>query len=75
MLGVYTPDGVLVAHFARAGDASRMALDLGEGARVTSADGGYVVRDGALRLATSWQTVPVDYVAGWMADAYGGSLN
>lgn len=82
MFGVYTPAGALIGHYPTAGEASRVALSHGDGARVTSEAGGYVVRDGTLRAATrrcapssGWQPVPADYVAGWLASAYGGCLN
>lgn len=83
MFGVYGPDGTPHGHHVSPGDASRAALRLGEGARVTSAGGGYVVRDGTLRRAcrrlpaagVPWQPLPTDYIAGTMAALYGGSQN
>lgn len=82
MFGVFTYNGRLIGHFATAGEASRVALELGDGARVTSDAGGYVVRDGALRMASrcrpcssGWRPVPAGYVAETMAALYGGSLN
>lgn len=82
MFGVYTPDGRLLGHYPDACAASTAARSLGEGARVTSERGAYVVRGGTLVRATTrrapstgWQPLPADYIESTMAAMYGGSLN